>query len=364
MPKKIKTQPTIWIHVDFSSLFSHDPICLTSMAQQPPVDHGVFHQTTTVAVQPKTENYESKDLEVLGRERPGVFSNWFTESTFVFAVVGSMMVSEFTISGFNIILPSLAKSLEIPDTARTWPAEVTNLTTAVLLLPFARLSEQYGGRIIFLGGHAWLLVWSLISGFSKNPTMLIVCRALQGLGSSAFLPSSLAIMGRIYRPGPRKNMVFSMFGAFSCIGFYAGIFFGALAAQSMGWEWYFWIGAIFCLIVLVAGLLTIPRDLGDSDPDVSMDWGGVLTIVPGLALVIYALTDGGHAPDGWRTPYIYVTFVIGALFLIAAVYIEGWVAAQPLLPAAVFRPKYMKRLTLALFMSYGTFGLFMFYASF
>ncbi|PNS19736.1 hypothetical protein CAC42_7703 [Sphaceloma murrayae] len=308
--------------------------------------------------------YDQNKIEQLGRERPAVFSNLFIEVSFVFAVVGSMMVSEYTISGFNIALPSIAISLDIPDSARTWPAAVPNLTTAVLLLPFARLTERYGGRNIFLFGHVWMMIWSIVCGFSRNYTMLIVCRAMQGLGSSAFLPSSLAIMARIYRPGPRKNIVFSMFGAFACIGFYFGIVFGGLAAQELGWRWYFWIGAIFSLVVLVCGLLAIPGDLKDKDLSVRMDWLGVATIVPGLALVFFALTDGGHAPNGWATPYVYVTFVIGVVLIGLAFYVEGWVATQPLLPAEIFRPKYMRRLSLALFFCYGTFGLFLFYASF
>ncbi|KAI1050883.1 hypothetical protein LB507_009387 [Fusarium sp. FIESC RH6] len=307
---------------------------------------------------------DQKELDRLGRQRPSCFPSLWSELGFIFAVVGSMMVSEYFVSGFNIILPSLANSLEIPDSVRTWPAAVINLTTAVLLLPFARLSEIHGGRFIFLGGHAWLIVWGIVGGFSQNPTMLIAVRAMQGLGPSAFLPSSVAIMSRIYRPGPRKNLVFSMFGAFSCIGFYSGIFFGALSAQVLGWKWYFFIGAFFCATIFITGVLTIPKSHGDPTPGLKMDWLGTATVIPGLSLVVFALTDGGNAPQGWRTPYVYVTLIIGVLCLAAFVYIEGWVASQPLMPAEVFKTKYMARLVLALFMCYGCFGLWLFYASF
>ncbi|KAL7769774.1 hypothetical protein ACKLNR_001158 [Fusarium oxysporum f. sp. zingiberi] len=323
---------------------------------------GVLDQERNASREPSL--FDQKELDRLGRERPACFSNLLSELGFIFAVVGSMMVSEYFVSGFNIILPSLAVTLEIPDEVRTWPAAVINLTTAVLLLPFARLSEIHGGRFIFLGGHVWLIIWSIIGGFSQNPTMLIACRAMQGLGPSAFLPSSVAIMSRIYRPGPRKNLVFSMLGAFSCIGFYSGIFFGALSAQVLGWKWYFFIGAFFCASIFITGLLTIPKSHGDPLPDLKMDWLGTATVVPGLALVVYALTDGGNAPQGWRTPYVYVTLILGIICLALFVYIEGWRASQPLMPAEVFKTKYMSRLVFALFMSYGSFGLFLFYASF
>ncbi|KAL6400250.1 putative drug resistance protein [Ilyonectria robusta] len=335
-----------------------------TMAQSVVKDHGVLAQDTEQSRDNDFDMLDQKQIEILGRQRPAVFSSWLVESGFVLAVVGSLMMSEYTISGFNIALPALAETLDMPESARTWPAAVPNLTTAALLLPFARLSERYGGRVVFLAGHMWLMAWSLVCGFSQNPTMLIVCRAMQGIGSSAFLPASLAVMGQIYRPGPRKNLVFSAYGAFGCIGFFFGVVMGAVAAESLGWRWYFWMGAIFVFLIGATGFLTIPSNLGDANPDVRMDWWGLCTIVPGLALVVFALTDGGHAPSGWRTPYIYVTFVLGILFLCAAVYVEGWVSAQPLLPVELFRPKYMKRLVASLFMSYGIFGLYMFYASF
>ena len=117
-------------------------------------------------------------------------------------------------------------------------------------------------------------------------------------------------------------------------------------------------------LLWVLGAVTIPGRLGDADRSVRMDWWGLVTIVPGLVLVTFALTDGGHAPNGFRSPYIFMTFIVGCLFLCAAVYVQGWVSAAPLLPADLFKPKYMKRLVVALFCSYGVFGIFLFYASF
>lgn len=304
------------------------------------------------------------ELERLGRQRPPTLPNWLAEAGFVFTIVTSLCVSEYFISGFNIVMPAIAEALAIPESQRTWPAGVINLTTAALLLPFSRLCSQHGGRYVFLGGHLWLLVWSIVCGFSRSPLMLIACRAMQGVGSSAFLPAGLALLGQTYRPGPRKNLVFGLYGAAACVGFYIGIIIGAVTGQLADWTVYFWVGAAFVFLLIVTGFFTIPRNLGNDGPDVRMDWWGVCTIVPGLVLVVYALTDGGNAPDGWRTPYIYVTFIVGALLLCAAVYVQGWVSTQPLLPAELFRPKYMKRISVFIFCGFGVFSIFLFYSSF
>ncbi|PFH57358.1 hypothetical protein XA68_15162 [Ophiocordyceps unilateralis] len=304
------------------------------------------------------------DVKLLGRVRPSVFSGPLAEAAFVLTVVLSMMTSEYFVGGFDVILPTIADALAIPPSARTWPAGVVTLTTAALLQPSARLCDIYGSRLVFLFGQAWLMAWSIVTGFSVNTSMLIVCRAMQGIGAAAFLPAGLALLGHTYRPGPRKNVAFSIYGAFACVGFYFGIFIGAVSAEFLTWRWYFWIGAIICFINLASGLLTIPRRLPDVDPDARMDWLGVITIVPGLVLVVFAFTDAGEVPGGWRNPLIYATFIVGVIFLAVAVYVQGWVSAQPLLSPALFKPRYIKRLMLSLFCYYGVFGIFLLYTSF
>lgn len=117
-------------------------------------------------------------------------------------------------------------------------------------------------------------------------------------------------------------------------------------------------------IVAVASFLCIPSHREDDKRRVKMDWLGTTTVVPALILIVFALTEGSHAPSGWATPYIPVTFVVGCALLAAFVYVEGWVAEQPLLPGDMFNVKGMKALSVALFLQYGTFGIYIFYASF
>lgn len=238
------------------------------------------------------------------------------------------------------------------------------MVTGAFLLPLGRLADIYGGYIVFTCGMIWFTIWTLVAGFSQNYLMLIFCRALQGFGPAAFLPSGIMLLGSIYRPGPRKNMVFFLYGAFSPIGFFSGIFIGGISGQWLSWNWYFWIAAIILSIVSIAALITVPSGRPDGSQRITIDWAGALTIVPGLLLIVFAIMDSSHAIDGWRTPYIYVTFVLGAIFLGAAFYVEGWIATQPLLPFDMFKVNGMKALVISLFFTYGVFGIYLFYASF
>lgn len=138
-------------------------------------------------------------------------------------------------SGFTVVLPTLIKDLNIPQASSTWPASAFSLTVASFLLIFGRVADMFGGYPVYVAGLLWLTLWSLIAGFSTNEIMLNFCRALQGLGPAAYLPASVMILGRTYRPGPRKNLVFSIYGACAPLGFFAGIFFAGVTAEYTTW---------------------------------------------------------------------------------------------------------------------------------
>lgn len=325
-----------------------------------------------LTVSSATLGYDSSDscealtkaeLERLGRQRPPIFKSTAREVAFVCSIVFSLMMSEYFTSGFNIILPSLSAAVHIPEAARTWPTAVPNLAAAAFLLPFARMCNQLSARLIFMWGHLWLLAWSLVNGFCSNYILVIVCRAMQGIGFAAFLPAGLDLLGQVYRPGPRKNLVYSIYGAFACVGFYFGIIVAAATTEYIDWRWYFWLGAVLQLITICVSWLSIPKQLNDINPDAQMDWRGFCTIVPGLALFIFALTDGTQAPHGWKTPYVLVSLLSGAALLIAAVYTQLWISPQPLVPVNVFRLKCMKRLLGGLACYFGVCSMFLFYTS-
>lgn len=226
---------------------------------------------------------------------------------------------------------------------------------------------MYGGYPVYVAGFTWMAIWSLILGFSTNNIMLDICRAMQGLGPAAFLPSSVSILGSTYRPGPRKNLVFAVYGASAVIGFTFGILVGGLVAEYITWGWYFWIGSCLAAITAVTSYLYIPSDIQEkrnTKAKVHMDWLGAVLTASGLILLAFAIIDSSHAPQQWRTPYIYATFILGSLLLMAAAYVETYIASDPLLPASLFKVPSMAALIFALFLTYGSLGIFLLYATF
>ena len=224
---------------------------------------------------------------------------------------------------------------------------------------------MYGGYIVFNVGFLWFTVWSLAAGFTNNYTALIVCRAMEGLGAACILPCGITLLGTVYRPGPRKNFIFAMYGATCPIGFYLGMLIGGLSDAVLDWRWYFWIGSMISAVSCITSLVSIPIDYAEAKTrNLKMDWWGTLTTVPGLLLTVYAITDSNNSPKGWADPKICVTFAAGILFLVAAFYVEGWVASMPLIPSDIFKVKHMDRMLFCLFVTYGVFGIYLFYTNF
>jgi len=307
---------------------------------------------------------EKARIERLGRQRPEALGSAWKEVGFVFSVTMSQLLTEYFVSGFVVLVPTVTRALDIPATSATWPASAFSLVVSSFLIPFGRLADIYGGFPVYLAGIAWTAIWALIGGFSQNELMLDFCRAIQGLGPAAYLPASLHLLGSTYRPGVRKNAIFSVYGSMAPLGFFIGIFFAGVAGEYAGWRWYFFIGAILTSLTTVVAYLTIPSDYQKTKNNgVKMDWLGSASVVCGLILVVFAITQSSHASDGWATPYIPVTLILGVLILGVAFYVEGWVAEQPLLPFEVFKIKYMRPFVLGLLFAYGTLGIFLLYAT-
>jgi len=334
-----------------------------SAGQQPAVLDATHDLDPTTAMGTEEESEKAR-IDRLGRQRPEELGSAWKEFGFVFSVAMSQLLTEYWVSGFVVLVPTVTAALDIPASSATWPASAFSLVVSSFLLPFGRLADIYGGFPVYLAGCAWTAIWALIGGFSQNELMLDFCRAIQGLGPAAYLPASLTLLGSMYRPGPRKNLVFSVYGSMAPLGFFIGIFFAGVAGEYAGWQWYFYIGAILTSLTAVVAYLTIPSDYQErKNNGVKMDWFGSAAVVCGLILVVFAITQSSHATNGWATPYIPVTLILGVLILGGAFYIEGWVAEEPLLPFEVFKIKYMRPFILGLLFAYGTLGIFLLYST-
>ncbi|XDG06657.1 hypothetical protein ABKA04_006272 [Annulohypoxylon sp. FPYF3050] len=240
------------------------------------------------------------------------------------------MMAEFLVSGFSVLLPVFLKDTGIDPNQKTWPVTIFSLVAGSLLLPFGRLIDMSGGFLVYISGIAWMMIWTIAAGFSRSLPTILITRALQGVGAAAFLPAGTTLLATVYRPGPRKNAVFSLYGGCAPLGFFSGIIIAGLTGEFVRWVTF----------------LCVPRE-----------WKR-------FSLLTYAITESSHINGNWASPSIIVTFILGFVALAAFIYVEGWVAKSPLLPFDLFAIKFISPLLIVLFFMCGSFNIFLFYTSF
>lgn len=218
----------------------------------------------------------------------------------------------------------------------SWFAAAYSLTVGTFILICGRLGDVFGHRLMFIIGFAWFGLWSLLAGFSvwSNQIFFNCCRAFQGMGPAMLLPNAIAILGRTYPPGLRKEMIFSFFGATAPSGFIVGGVFSSIFAQLVWWPWGYWVMGIVCFALSALAVMVIPhtpRPKFESSMPMWMrlDLPGAAAGISGLVLVNFAWNQA--ALVGWPAPYTYVLLIVGLLFL----GVFGWIESHarcPLLP--------------------------------
>ena len=106
----------------------------------------------------------------------------------------------------NVALPSIQTDLGFSPEALAWVVNAYMLTFGGFLLLSGRLGDLYGNRRVLLGGVAAFTLASVACAFAPNAGVLVVGRAVQGLGGAAVSAVALAlIMGLFSDPGERAK---------------------------------------------------------------------------------------------------------------------------------------------------------------
>jgi MFS family permease len=88
-------------------------------------------------------------------------------------------------------------------------------------------------------GFAFFGIWSAITGFSafsRSSIFFDFCRAMQGVGPAICLPNAVAILGRSYPPGHRKNIAFAMFAACAPVSAFISVDVALTLSRTDSWS--------------------------------------------------------------------------------------------------------------------------------
>jgi MFS family permease len=130
------------------------------------------------------------------------------------AIISSKLLKQANLAQSIAPLHVIGSSFGVTDTSvLSWLPAAYSLTVGTFILHAGGWGDLYGHKVIFVIGHLWFAVWSLIAEFSKNLAFFAACRAMQGVGPALLLPNGIAILSGTYPPGRKKEMILSLFGA-------------------------------------------------------------------------------------------------------------------------------------------------------
>ncbi len=219
----------------------------------------------------------------------------------------------------------------------TWITAAFMIAVVVFEFTFGGVLGDLFGRkkLVVAGGAGVLLLGLIVCATAPVPIMIVVGSALNGLGAGAMLPGSLSLAAAVTHtpPASRARAVATWAGFLSAGGGAAPLLGGLFGTYGS------WRGAYWVLVALTALsiLLTLFLATESSAPEGrKMDVPpGQVTFAVGLILVLVATVQGPEV--GWgHPPWIWVLFVIGAVFLVAFVFIESRVES-PILHLDLFR---------------------------
>src|SRR3989441_4740387 len=113
----------------------------------------------------------------------------------ILAVVATaFFMTILDVSIVNVALPSISRALHFSREHLQWVIPAYSIALGGFLLLAGRAADLLGRRRVFMVGVALFTIASLVCGLASSEAMLIVARAVQGLGGAIITPAALSIV--------------------------------------------------------------------------------------------------------------------------------------------------------------------------
>jgi len=241
-----------------------------------------------------------------------------------------MIVLDSTI--VNVALPSIKTDLAFTESTLVWVVNGYMLTYGGFLLLGGRLGDFYGNRRMYLAGIVLFTLASLACGLSQTQTMLVIARAIQGLGGAVVSAVALALIMNLFTEEHERARAMGIFGFVMAGGGSVGVLLGGVLTGTLSWHWIFLVNIPVGIVVYILCIKLLPSDQGQ--PGIRVDIAGSLTITTALMLAVYAIVNGNEI--GWLSPQTVIMLVVAMALLAIFLVIEARVQ-QPLMPLGLFR---------------------------
>jgi len=232
----------------------------------------------------------------------------------------------------NVALPDIADDLDATTAGLQWVVNAYLLVLAAFVVSAGRVGDILGRRRVFLIGMSAFAGGSVVAALSESERVLIAGRVLQGLGGSALLGLSLAIVSTVF-PGPERARALGIWAGVSALALGIGPLVGGALVEAVSWRWVFWLNLPFCLLGALL-VMASTDEQRDETAEHRIDLPGVITVGLGLAAVVVALVEG--KVWGWTSAATLGLFAAGVALLALFWFVEHR-ARSPIVEFDLFR---------------------------
>jgi EmrB/QacA subfamily drug resistance transporter len=232
----------------------------------------------------------------------------------------------------NVALPDIARDLDASAAGLQWVMNAYLLVLAAFVVSAGRVGDILGRRRLFVIGMLVFAAGSALAAVSGSEDMLVAGRIVQGLGASAVLGLSLALVSFVFDDAERARAL-GIWAGVSALALGVGPLVGGAMVDAVSWRWMFWLNLPFCLLGLVL-VLGSTAEQRDSSAPRRVDVPGVITVGGGLAAIVIALVEG--KAWGWTSALTLGAFGLGTALLVAFWFVERR-SSYPIVDFGLFR---------------------------
>jgi DHA2 family methylenomycin A resistance protein-like MFS transporter len=242
---------------------------------------------------------------------------------------------QLDVSIVNVALVSLGRELHAGIASVAWIVDAYAIAFACTLLSAGALGDRIGSKRVVIAGFAVFGIASLGCALAPSLQVLVWMRVLQGIGASALVPCSLALIAHgAGNDTAKRARAIGVWTAAGAVTLAIGPLVGGALVGTLGWRSIFFINLPICAAAIwltqSAASETAPR-AGSFDPI-----GQALAVVTLLALTLGIIEAGSLDPSAATIVRIALgtSVLAAAAFLIAEARIR-----DPLVPLGFFRSR-------------------------
>ncbi|KAK4188260.1 major facilitator superfamily-domain-containing protein [Podospora australis] len=325
--------------IELHSLPNADNITKSTIAAPP--------ETTTNPMPPSSETTKPPSPET---PQNAAFSTPRSKTLLLAPLCLSVLLSSLDLTIITPAIPTIVSSFSSPS-GLIWIGSSFILAHTAVTPLWGSVSDIFGRKPVMLLSQAIFFGASLLCALASNMDMLIVGRALQGVGASGMGMMVNVIICDSFSLRDRGLYLAVTSGVWA-VGSAVGPVLGGVFTTELNWRWCFWINLPIgaAVILTLAFFLSIPSP---KTPVMSglkaIDWTGTVLIIGGTLMVLLGL-DFGDVFFPWTSATVLCLLMIGSAVL-GLFFLNEWkLATNPLFPLRLFS----NRSTSA---AYGVFGL-------